>query len=604
VSINNPNLWYTGRDNRLHKVAAAWQIRYGMNRPEGWFVQTTGQWLPGGYRSPDPLAPVNRAREWGLDQWPVENYGIFDLGIGHKSEQSYWAIKQAFFEAGPSTLLRQSALVYRTTQAQWKTHLRASVNNGRVDSLRQQSFYRLQGRWDKTGGHFHPYALVDMEKLDRTVTSLPDSASYGRYQYEAGLHAKHRQWNWRLWLRQNLADSIRQNAWQHMDKEFTGGIRLEKQHPYRPWMLQVAWIDNATDSIRNRWDIIWNGRLRDSLDRYRLSWKWGQNGSQILRNEILFKQVPDGQGQYQWIDYNGDGIAQNNEFEPAYYQDQADYIMVVLPSTYTLPVTARQLSLTLRVNTAKWWKKAPRWSRWLLNWQAASDRTVPRSSCLWCPFDFSMTETASEKIRLLQQWQPSGNWKVRYLFDWKRQKQLTYNGHTGQSLRRHYWSVEYKYNTSKGWQIEPFWEISSTSAYAEDYPLKDYKLDIQSQGLHALFEGRHFHSDWTFTHATKASATGSFLEQWQSVLSARQHQSSGQWEGRLTYAFNRFEGNPLSPDGFRMLEGMKPGINWIGEFRWQKQLRQNLFLQLFYQLRMAPAQSPVQTGQISLKARF
>jgi len=73
--------------------------------------------------------------------------------------------------------------------------------------------------------------------------------------------------------------------------------------------------------------------------------------------EFQFIQVPSGQGEYTWIDYNENGIKEINEFEIAVFDDQKDYIKISILTDNYVKVFTNQFNQTIMINPSRIWRK-------------------------------------------------------------------------------------------------------------------------------------------------------------------------------------------------------------------------------------------------------
>jgi hypothetical protein len=72
--------------------------------------------------------------------------------------------------------------------------------------------------------------------------------------------------------------------------------------------------------------------------------------------EFSYLEVAPGQGVYQWIDYNQNGLKELDEFEVAQFQDEARYIRIFFPSTNFMTVYSNQFNQTINLNPVRIWK--------------------------------------------------------------------------------------------------------------------------------------------------------------------------------------------------------------------------------------------------------
>ncbi|MFN3529550.1 MAG: hypothetical protein ACK417_06475 [Bacteroidia bacterium] len=340
---------------------------------------------------------------------------------------------------------------------------------------------------------------------------------------------------------------------------------------------------------------------------------------QELRREIAFLEVPRGQGNYIWVDYNGNGVQEIDEFELAFFSDQANYIKVFIPGNQFVPTFSNRFNQTLQLNPGRLLRPKHFLGR-LSNLTAFSverrnqgDNPVSYLN----PFNLQLADTSLVSA--------TGNIRNTLFFDrnnpkfgldmgYQRnlQRNLLANGtETRESIDR---NIRLRWNLLKRLNYEQLLQSGQRVLSADLFVVRNYHIR-QYEWEPSL--------NWTATEKLRAGIKYAFRDK-------RNQRAADVFPGppetviihelgaelnynllasssvriTLSNVNNRFEGDVNSPAGFEMLQGLLPGSNQLWSVSLFRKLSSNLQLNLTYDGRAAANASTVHSGRVQARLVF
>ncbi|MGB5942674.1 MAG: hypothetical protein WBG71_07310 [Leeuwenhoekiella sp.] len=333
----------------------------------------------------------------------------------------------------------------------------------------------------------------------------------------------------------------------------------------------------------------------------------------LPQQEFTFVQVDEGLGTHTWNDYNGDGIQQLQEFEIAQFQDQADYIRVLLPNQIFVKTHQNKLSQLLTINPQQWsdedgLKKIL--SKFYNQTSFLVDRKILRDGDAFDinPFDTDGTELGVNQTLRNTLFFNRGIQKftTSYTFLKTETKNLLSIGLQESLLRSH--QLQFVHRVKEQYLVNLNASAGMNSSISENFEGRNFEL--QTIGVQPKFSylfDDQSRVEFFYEFGDKENQLGDqeqLTQQDLGVAFAYAKSSKLSLNGEFKYIKNDFTGSAFSPVAYQMLEGLQPGTNFTWNLIAQRRITKFLDLNVSYFGRSSESSRTVHTGNVQIRAFF
>lgn len=381
--------------------------------------------------------------------------------------------------------------------------------------------------------------------------------------------------------------------------------------------LQDEFLDENQEELPKKEQFL-NSRLLYNQSLFkggiRLNTVLQTNNGVIPQQEFTYVQVEPGTGIYTWNDYNNNEIQELDEFEIAQFQDEAEYLRVLLPNQLFIKIRENKFSQILTLNPQQWSSKTgfkKLLSHFYNQTSYVLDRKIKQQNDSFSINPFK--EGGEDELGL--------NLNFRNALFYNRGKQkyttsYTYVSSSNQNLlsvglikneiRNH--QLNFTHKVWESWLFNMKGAIGSNESISENFENRNYKLDVNNFSpkiSYLLSSQTKF--DVFYQLLNKENLLGDKEQLEQQKLGASFSYSKAQKlsiNGEFNYIDNGFTGSAFSPVAYQILEGLQPGINFTWRLLFQKKITKYLDANLSYFGRKSENTSTIHSGSIQLKAYF
>ncbi|HOZ79352.1 MAG TPA: hypothetical protein PLY34_15265 [Ferruginibacter sp.] len=394
--------------------------------------------------------------------------------------------------------------------------------------------------------------------------------------------------------------------------KFSGTYR--KLHIINPALT----VQKADESLLGRAEYYvneWNGFLIGNV-------LYEVGAGQEQRREFSFIEVPAGQGEYTWNDYNANGVKELNEFEVALFQDQRKYIRVFTPTNQYVKANYVQLNYSVELNPRVLFntKTAKGLARFISRISVNSSLQLNKKSIAAGSFEFNPLPKGLADTSLLSLTSFLSNTfffnriNARWGFD------LTHVLNTNKSLltygvesrKQNNLSLKLRWNISKSFSTNIILRKNKNELATPSFGNRNYLINqYVAEPSVSYIKGTKFRATVGYSLDDKKNNAGFFERSSSKAINSEVKYnvlSSASITGKFSVnniSFNFNDGGSANTTvGYILLDGLLPGKNYLWNLDFTKRLSNSIEISFQYDGRKPGESRTVHIGRATVRALF
>lgn len=645
VSMSNkdPNLF--SRINNENHTGFAGKVQYTEQRFLGekdslkrskWILQNdiNYEYVQDKYRAIAPYRNVEFGRDWNVpqidDNKPDEHLAGFNTSLQHLKYGNL-SYGLGYYQRGNLYTGTRHLAAYNFASKQWKAGAVFNLTQAK-DTVQKTYFlrpavyaeYQLKKLWQPVIG-----ARYEAEH-NRLTQARSDSLMATAYSFDiltayfrtAGEARKRYGFSYTL-RRDRLPRNTRflQQSHSHTE-EISAGLAHWKHHrvsftgTYRELLIDDSSFNTqkAEQTLLGRLE--YTGNLLRNVIQVQTLYEFGAGQEQ--KKSYTYVEAPAGQGVYYWVDYNGDGVQQSNEFEIGQFPDQKKFIRVFTPTNEYVRVNYVNYNQSISIDPAAYWANKPSTSLQKFICRFSDQASLQVSNRLlsdqgltaFNPFmstlrnELIITTSASISNTLYFNRNNAG-WGIDYNYLHNENKQLLTYGVEGYSNTLH--TGKLRWNLSKSFTFNTTGKkgtrgYQSALSDGRTYNINSYNME---PALTWLYRGvfRITSSLRYDQRKNEVSYGGEKATSSRAELDMRYSKPvTGVIALRGSYAKITYNGLTNTSVAYSMLDALLPGDNfqWFGT--WERRVTSGIEISLEYEGRKSGEGKAVHTGKMTVRA--